>query len=268
MAIGSPPSGNSLLRPLLWKVRGKEVYVMGSLHFGPVGGYRISDSVLGTFDAAEIPRFEVSRGEMSLVPSLIRRESGSLAQDLGSANYDQLRRSMSYDPSFETLRPHIVYFNLAIRPYLEMGLTPEGGVESVLQHRAFSRGKMTQGLETAAEQVEMLCSFPIEQVAIGIQGLLANPEALRAICEAVYQGFLNGDVRILGQVRTMMNQMPDMVRILFLEREMRWVPKIQELIADGSPTILVVGALHLVGEQGLIGRLEHQGVMLDRVDAA
>jgi uncharacterized protein YbaP (TraB family) len=52
---------------------------------------------------------------------------------------------------------------------------------------------------------------------------------------------------------------------LITGRNRAWLPKLVQLAADGIPTLVVVGALHCVGKEGIPKLLEGQGSRLSRV---
>lgn len=260
---GNKPTNQ--VHPLFWKVRGKEFYFLGSFHFGPSGGFHHGAAVLSAFDAVEACHFELSQEEMKLVPRLIKREMGSLAEELGPSLYASLCQNEAYDPALEGIKLPFVYLTLAVRPYYQLELSHEHGVEVFFYSRAAQTNKTTQGLETAAEQISRFMSFSTQQIITGLQAMLANPQLNMQMCAAIHKAYVAGDVNAINEVRALINQTPDIGRILLSEREALWMPKIESLLKVNRPTIIIVGALHLAGEQGLIALLGKRGVPIDRV---
>ena len=52
---------------------------------------------------------------------------------------------------------------------------------------------------------------------------------------------------------------PNLYRVLVSERNKRWVPQIEKLLHGNQDVFVVVGALHLVGEGGLLQLVRHDG---------
>jgi uncharacterized protein YbaP (TraB family) len=52
---------------------------------------------------------------------------------------------------------------------------------------------------------------------------------------------------------------PNLYRVLVSERNKRWVPQIEKLLHGNQDVFVVVGALHLVGEGGLLELVRHDG---------
>jgi hypothetical protein len=68
----------------------------------------------------------------------------------------------------------------------------------------------------------------------------------------------------------MRREYPQLYKRINVERNDAWVPRIeQRLKADGSDdTLVVVGALHLLGEDGVVEKLRARGYAVERVCSA
>jgi uncharacterized protein YbaP (TraB family) len=56
--------------------------------------------------------------------------------------------------------------------------------------------------------------------------------------------------------------MPRLYDDLVDRRNRNWVPRLKALLARTDDTLVVVGALHLVGDRGLIALLEREGLVV------
>ena len=52
---------------------------------------------------------------------------------------------------------------------------------------------------------------------------------------------------------------PELFRMLTTDRNRRWLPKITALLNDEHDDLVIVGAMHLVGRDGLIELLRQRG---------
>jgi uncharacterized protein len=52
---------------------------------------------------------------------------------------------------------------------------------------------------------------------------------------------------------------PNLYRVLVTERNKRWVPQIEKLLHGNQDVFVVVGALHLVGDGGLLDLMRRDG---------
>jgi uncharacterized protein YbaP (TraB family) len=59
--------------------------------------------------------------------------------------------------------------------------------------------------------------------------------------------------------------MPEFFDRIVVERNLNWLPRIEKMLADPKDDYLVVtGALHMVGEQGLVELLRRKGYTVTR----
>ena len=62
-------------------------------------------------------------------------------------------------------------------------------------------------------------------------------------------------------------RLPTLYRPLVTDRNRRWLPQIEALLARPDDTLVVVGALHLVGPDGLLALLRERGLVPSPVGA-
>src|SRR5581483_2129731 len=79
------------------------------------------------------------------------------------------------------------------------------------------------------------------------------------------QAWKSGDAEsveriVLSDVR----QEPLMYQRLLVDRNKNWLPEIEKLFARPTPSLVVVGAAHLVGPDGLIALLTAKGYRLEQ----
>jgi len=89
-----------------------------------------------------------------------------------------------------------------------------------------------------------------------IYGLPAYPEIMGKLVNA----WETGDVAVLDQ---MVNQNKEADRenheALFSRRNTRWLPEIERLAHENGNFLVVVGAGHLVGDDGVVAQLRRAG---------
>lgn len=249
------------VRPLWWKAHDAPVYFLGSIHFGPPGGFNHGAAVLKAFDQAETVHFEITRDDLSTVPELVRRVAGSLREELGPDLYLRLLNDPRYNELFEGIKLPFVVTELAAQAYRTIGLSHDWGVEKMLYERAANNGQSTSGLESAADQVRSLASFSPGRIASGMKMMLDQPELVTRMRDLIVEGYLRGDLNAMNAARGIMYELyPDVADCLLTAREARWAPKLRTLITDGRSAMIVVGALHLAGDNSILADLNRAGV--------
>jgi uncharacterized protein YbaP (TraB family) len=75
----------------------------------------------------------------------------------------------------------------------------------------------------------------------------------------------NGDT---GELERLMHQdaqeSPELFRQLTTERNRRWLPKITALLEDSHDHLVIVGAMHLIGDDGIVQLLRRQGHVVEQ----
>ena len=64
----------------------------------------------------------------------------------------------------------------------------------------------------------------------------------------------------------MRKQYPALYQDINVERNARWVPRLEQRLGkQGGTTLVVVGALHLLGRDGVVERLRARGYRVERI---
>jgi uncharacterized protein YbaP (TraB family) len=77
----------------------------------------------------------------------------------------------------------------------------------------------------------------------------------------------SGDAEALSDlfVASMREEAPALYDSLLLSRNLRWLPEIEALLTDSPTEFVLVGAAHLVGEQGLLQLLASKGYAVSQL---
>jgi hypothetical protein len=62
-----------------------------------------------------------------------------------------------------------------------------------------------------------------------------------------------------------MREYPAVHQKIIVDRNRRWLPEIERMIEQGESTLVVVGAAHLVGKEGVIELLKARGYTLEQM---
>ena len=166
-----------------------------------------------------------------------------------------------------------------MRPWMVLALLEErgerGGDNSAdvrLQRIAGGMGKHLVHLETLEDQLRALDCVPPEQHARVLAERLRNPVYLQmdsAEAMAAYKardlGAWLADVDRMEGLGDAAKQIEQRSRLCLLEdRNAHWIGAIEALYREQS-SLVAVGALHLMGPNGLIARLRHDGFKVEPV---
>ena len=114
-------------------------------------------------------------------------------------------------------------------------------------------------LETAVEQIDYLAGLPLDVQVSQLQQTLTEGDAeLREVRE-IAAAWRAGDTASIERLLLKgMKESPAYYQSLVVDRNRRWIPRIESCLSTGS-CFIVVGAAHMVGSDGLIAMLKQKG---------
>jgi uncharacterized protein YbaP (TraB family) len=265
------PASSHAAEPV-WSVKGKQntVYLLGSVHFlnaaeklpaAADAAYVEAEKLVMEIDLDDLDARDMQQAtlELGLLP-----DNQTLEAQLGPEVYARVAahaRELGVDPALlNRLRPWFAALTLVQMHLMKMGLDPNSGVEQRLAARAATDGKPIEGLETIREQLGLLASLPDAQQREFL--LYSVDDAARATREidALLAAWRRGDAAALATLLSEgFDQFPDLYRPLTVERNRKWLADLTDLLDDRDDYLVVVGALHLVGEDSVVELLRGKG---------
>ena len=147
-----------------------------------------------------------------------------------------------------------------------IGFNPIYGVEMHLMVKAQQDGKEIRGFESIEEQLNFLDSLSLEAQRDLLLQTLAEGNDIEAIMDGLIDAWRNGDVQFLeDNMLAEMLQYPELYRAIVSDRNQRWVEDINLLFDDDDDYLIVVGALHLIGDDGVPALLKRSGVNVSQM---
>ena len=276
------PAAQPARHALLWKVSDADnsVYLLGSFHLLKQDDYPLPKEIDAAFEDAESLVFEIDPREMTApqtmgtIQKYAAYDAGkSLSTVLPKATHDKLGNLMSLSggsvQALERSEPWMVSLSLVLGITNSLGFKSDLGVDRHLMARAAEAGKPTAGLETIEQQMKAMDAVPHAEQAQGLEEFLDDPKQAIRQLQDMHDWWRAGDAaRLDSDMRAeMAKKSPESYRLLDVDRNNAWLPKIearlQESRADDS--LVVVGTLHLLGDDGLVEKLRAKGYAVERV---
>ena len=173
----------------------------------------------------------------------------------------------------KTMKPWMVDMILAAMEVQEAGLDVNLGLDKHFFDKAVAAGKETIPLETAESQVARMDRMPIavqeQMLRATLRGLgrgvdpgrRDGPGALSLIVAAWKRGDVAAMERMLSSEFA---GFPAAYQSLVVERNRNWMPQLDACLARRSPCLVVVGAAHIVGPDGLLALLQRKGYRIEQ----
>ena len=267
-------------QPLLWKVSDGDnaVYLLGSVHLLRPDDYPLPVQMDAAFADAERLRFEVSPEEMQSPQtqrSLIRRgllPSGqSLHDKLSPKTWQRLNayaaRSGLPLANIAGFKPWLAALVISVDEVKKIGYREDLGLDEHFMAEARKSGKPAAGLETAEEQFAVFDGLSDREQDEMMRQTLDEAADLRREMESLHALWRNGDGDGLYRLETKdMAAYPEFFHRINRDRNLHWLPEIQSLLAEHEgDTLVVVGSLHLLGQEGLVNLLRQKGYRVERL---
>jgi uncharacterized protein YbaP (TraB family) len=262
---------------MLFRVRGPHgatVYLLGSVHLLNAESGKLPAVVDTAFADAKTVAFETSLDSLQArAPELLalaRNASGAtLRSDLtpaGAAKADSVLKG--YGLSVDALASFKPWFATLVMTQLmiqKAKFQPQFGVDAQINARAHEANKPTTGLEPVDFQLHLLDSFsPAEQEALLVSSSPLDSSTQNLIW--IKDAWVAGNTMVLDSVLNKSKKdAPALYAKLVVDRNKRWVPRICSMLQGTDVSLVVVGAAHLVGADGVIQLLKAQGYSVEQL---
>lgn len=263
----------------MWLIQGasNRIYLLGSIHVLRQSDHPIPTAIEDAYEDAEVLIMEVDMDDfdplamLQLVDELgLIQDGRSLQELMGPGPYDEASQVASQlnipiDMLART-EPWLAAITVEQLMLLRIGFDPEFGIEFHFTSKAGKDNKEIRGFESAREQLEFLdhLSLPAQR-ALLIQTLHQSLNLEQDLNQLI-DAWRNGDVEFLeDNMLDDMRQYPELYKTLVTDRNEAWVQRIKSLTEDDTDYLIVVGALHLVGEDGVPNLLSKTGITVNQL---
>jgi len=271
---GSPTSAAENGHPLsLWQIDGasNSIYLLGSIHMLREKDLPIPSAIYAAYAQAETLIMEIDMddidpvAEQALATELGLIQDGRALPDLMGpelyAEAESLAQALQIPLKLlEKSEPWYAAINVEMMMMMRIGFNPMHGIEFHLSEFAKRANKDIFGLETTRQQLEFLDGLSLEtQRDLLIQTLSESME-LTGVMDELVDAWRYGDIEFLEKSLLVdMQEIDELHETIVVNRNRNWVVKIQELLREKDDYLIIVGALHLVGEEGVPNLLSKRG---------
>lgn len=263
----------------VWKVTDGDsvLYLGGTVHLLRPSDYPLPEEFEQAYQAADELVFEVDLATMNdlstqaqMLAQLTYNDSRTLQSVLSEEAYAELE---AYTDSLglpimmmQKFKPGMVVSTLQVMAFQKLGFTPQG-VDNFFNTRAMGDAKTLGALETVQEQIGFLAAMGEGDESEFILLSLADLEDMDQAMEEMIAAWRSGNAQQLADlfVADMREQAPELFDSLLRQRNLNWMGQLEDMIADANTEFVLVGAAHLVGEDGLLDLLRGKGYEVDQL---
>jgi len=258
---------------LVWKVSkgDNELYIGGTIHVLspsdyplPVEydqAYKQADTVILETD---LQRLQTPQMQQLLLNKMTYSDGKTLKQVLSKDTYQALEafftdRHMSM-ASVQQFKPGMTSMMMTMMELQRLGLAGVG-VDQFYTNKARADNKTLGQLESVEQQLDFLAGMGEGQEDALIAYTLRDLKTLNEFFTTLKKAWRKGDVESLEAlgITELKQQFPQVYNSLLVKRNNAWLPQIRAMLNTKEVEFVLVGALHLVGDDGVIKQLLDRG---------
>ena len=265
---------------LLWEISGNQLkeksYLFGTHHLIPISFLDSIKGIYPAFNSCENIVGEIIMDDPSIIKNLQQAAiitSGETIKDLlteeqyttaDSILKDALGVGLNEMRFFKPAMIENIYLLTIYDKYFQ--IDADFQIDTYFQKVGKKDGKRLFSLETVDEQIKILLDRkPLKEQAQSLYEMLTSSEKIINQLEVLNRLYLKQDLEeLLEYSNNDSMQTPEDKWILLDQRNIRWAEQLPKQFEKGS-NFIVVGALHLPGENGIINLLKKQGYKIKPV---
>ena len=261
----------------LWKVSqgDSEMFIGGTIHVLSANDYPLPVEFEQAYNLAEMLVFETDLAVMvepdaqqKLLQRVMYNKGKTLEDDLKPETYQAL---VDYAAStglmidaLKSFKPPLIIITLLMAELNQLGMG-DAGVDSFFNQKARKEGKKLGELEDFEVQLSVIENMGKGHEDEMILSAIEEMKELPLIMNEMKQAWRTGNSTLLEKVGVaeMKKDYPNLYQLLLVNRNNAWIPKIKALLKTPETEFILVGALHLVGKDGIISILREQGFKVE-----
>lgn len=263
----------------VWKISdGKNhVFLGGTVHLLSADDYPLPQALSSAYDGSARLVLETdlagmqSPATMAVMLNALSYPPGqSIRQFVARDTYDELARFFGARgvgmTQIDGLRPGMISTMMTLLELQRLGLTAPG-VDAHFLGLAMRDGKALGRLESVDAQIEFLAEMGAGREDDLLRYSLGEVEKLPSLWPAVRDAWRDGDLARLAElgVAPLERDFPRIYENLLVNRNNAWIPQIEAMLRSREIELVLVGALHLAGRDGLLEQLTARGYAIEQL---
>lgn len=253
------------------------VYLGGTVHLLRPSDYPLPEEYEQAYQASSEIYFETdisSMSDMSVQAQMLQQLTYSDERTLKTVLNDEAYAALSEYAAnagmplmmLEKFKPGLLISTFQLLEFQRIGFTPQG-VDTYFNSRAIGDAKSLGQLETVQEQIGFLAAMGEGNESEFILVSLSELDETEELMEEMIRAWRAGNNEQLSKmfVEDMKVEAPQLYDSLLFQRNLKWIPKIDQMLTDADTEFVLVGAAHLVGENGLLELLANKGYQISQL---
>ncbi|GAA0852515.1 TraB/GumN family protein [Aliiglaciecola litoralis] len=264
----------------VWKVTkaNRTVYIGGTVHILRENDFPLPNAFEIAYQQSDELVFETDISvfgspefQQLTMQYMLRKDGKTLSDILSKETYQALEKHLqarSLDiQNFATFTPGFITISLSLMELRMLGATSEG-VDAFYEQKARHDSKSISWLEEPEQQLLFLSQIgkgnEDEVISHTLSDIGSLPDYMTDMMEAWRSGDRNA-LRKIG-IESLQQDYPKVYQRLIVDRNEDWLPNIEALFDDAETEFVLVGTLHLIGEDGVLTHLANKGYLVEALE--
>ncbi len=264
----------------LWRVQSKTntAYILGSIHYLKKEMYPLHEEIERGYDQSDILVVEANISDIKkvdiqkLMGSAFYPENETLEKNIPTEIYERVKEKLEgvgLPPElFNKQKPWFLAFTLVSIEMSKLGFDPNYGIDKYLLSKAIGKKKILE-LESFDYQIELFSKLSEKEQELLLLYTLKDINVLEKELNKLIQAWTSGDTNSMESIVTRTvtedKRLTPIYGKLIYERNRSMAAKIEDYLNTKETYFVIVGAGHLVGNQGIIEILKRKGFVVEQL---
>ncbi len=267
-------------KSFLWKIQSETntVYVLGSLHFARKEIYPLHQRIENAFDQSDFLVVEANVNDVGkadfqkLMGNALYPADDTLEKHLSAETYEWVKKEMGgLGVPVELInkqKPWFLSMTLIALESLKLGFDPNYGIDKYFLTKAEGKKNLLE-LESLDYQIGLFSNFSDKEQELLLIYTLKDLNIVEQELDKLTQAWTTGDTKGMESILTRSlledKRLSPIYEKLVYERNKQMVLKIENFLKTKKTYFVIVGAGHLVGNEGIIELLKRAGYRAEQL---
>lgn len=257
----------------LWTVEGAKnrVFLLGSVHMLREADHPLPAAFFAAYDEAEalVMEMDITAVDPMATQAMVNElgligDGRTLADWLGPEDFADAEALASRAniplAMLNGVEPWFAAITIDALMLMRLGFSPANGIEMHFAESATNDGKPITGLETERQQLEMLDGLSTQAQRDLLMQTLAEIDDAQISMDALVRAWRHGDTASLeSDLLQEIRAYPEIYQTIVAKRNQNWLGTIIGLLDEPDDYLVIVGAMHMIGEDGVPEMLRAKG---------
>lgn len=257
----------------LWVVEttSNKVFLLGSLHVLKSSAYPLAAEIDRAYASSQRLVFETDLGAM-MDPAIqakmmelgVYPEGQNLFQNISEEtkkNLEKKLQDLGLPPAyFSRFKPWFLAVTLTALELQRLGFNPLYGIDIHFYTKAKTDEKELAYLESVEYQLNLLGKMSAQDQKSFLIQTLKDLDISAQLADDMMTAWQNGDAdKLYALLFKSFEDHPGIEDRLLTRRNKDWIQQIEKMLKEPKNTMVIVGAGHLIGPEGLVELLKKEG---------